>query len=833
MYEQAEPVRSPFPRPDRGQTSGPPPEPPPVHQGGSRGRVRHGNGTDKPQEEQDASSHTYEEAEAVKRYATHTSADRTYPGRASGGRGLCSFIRSRLSYMAAGIVVLLSLVAVGFAPLTVMNKEEITQLSTTVDALKRDRDDMRQLSTAVDALKCDQDDIRQLSTTVDALKRDRDDMRQLSATVDALKRGLDDMSTTVDALKRDQDDIRQLSTTVDALKRNKDDIRQLSTTVDALKRNQDDMRQPSTTVDALKRDRDDMRHLSATVDALKRDQDDMSTTVDALKRDQDDMSTTVDALKRNQDDMRQLSTTVDALKRDQDDMRHLSATVDALKRDQDDMSTTVDALKRDQDDTSTTVDALKRDQDDMSTTVDALKRDQDDMSTTVDVLKRDLDSERSRVTALEQRRQEKLSCPEGYAVFHGICYKAFDTFKTFSGAAAACGEDGGTLAMPRDAETNAFLISLYKSVRDRHFWIGLHDRREEGSFEWVDGSALGTYSNWGPGEPNNYMDNQDCVLYAASPKEKWHQYPCDWLLRFICQAVPGMLINDVRRRQAELSPPLYSGSPTIRSKTDQQNVKPGMIVSGTTPMQQTDWQACADAAASDPNPMHASGEDTTPMQQPQTDWRSIADAAASIPNALYVSRADREYTEGARRRALCSFICSHRSCIAAGIAVLIAVGLAPLMFINKEGVSELFTALKRDQDVIRQLFTTVDALKRDRDDMSATVDALKRDQDDMRQLSTTVDALKRDQDDVSTTVDALKSDKDDMSNTVDALKRDLDDMSTTVDALKRDQDDMSTAVDALKRDQDDMSATVDALKRNLTGERSRVTTLEQRLREIR
>ncbi|XP_035679672.1 uncharacterized protein LOC118417990 [Branchiostoma floridae] len=273
MYAQAEPVRSPFSRPDSGQTSGPPSQSPPVHQGGSRGRVRHSN--DKWQGDQEKSSDTYEEAEAVKRYATYTSADRTYPDGASGRRARCSFIHSHRSYLAAGIAVLLSLVAVGLAPLTVMNKEEISQLSATVETLKRDQDDMRQLSATVEALK---------------LKRDRDDMLQLFATVDALKRDRDYMSTTVEALKRNQDDIRQLSATVDALKCNQDDM--------------------STTVDALKRDRD---YMSTTVEALKRNQDDMSTTIDALKRSQDDMSTTVDALKRNQDDM---STTVDALMRD-------------------------------------------------------------------------------------------------------------------------------------------------------------------------------------------------------------------------------------------------------------------------------------------------------------------------------------------------------------------------------------------------------------------------------------------------------------------------------------------------------------------------------------
>ncbi|CAH1277277.1 ADGRL2 [Branchiostoma lanceolatum] len=81
----------------------------------------------------------------------------------------------------------------------------------------------------------------------------------------------------------------------------------------------------------------------------------------------------------------------------------------------------------------------------------------------------------------------------GYTVFRGICYKVFKTKKSFDEASATCRADGGTLAMPRDAQINDFLISLYRksgNVQPINVWFGLHDRREEGKFEWVDGSPL-------------------------------------------------------------------------------------------------------------------------------------------------------------------------------------------------------------------------------------------------------------------------------------------------------------------------------------------------------
>ncbi|XP_019641867.1 PREDICTED: CD209 antigen-like [Branchiostoma belcheri] len=349
MYQQAEPVR--FSGPGSGQTGRPAPQPPPAHPTGPPGPVRHG----KLREDDETSSHTYENAETVKRSAAYTPADRTYPGVPVGRRGLRSFIRSHRSCLATGIAVLLSLAAVGLVPLTFINKQEISQLATTVGALKHN-------------------------------------------------------------------------------------------------------------------------------------QDNMSATVDVLKHGQGNMCTNANALKRHQDDVGQLSTAVDALQRDQDDKGQLSTTVDALKS--------------------------------------------------------DLDIEQRRTTALEQRLQEMkktlLSCPGGYKTFRGTCYKVFDIRKSFDEAAATCGADGGTLAMPRDTETNEFLISLYRSVSGRLFWFGLHDRRKEGRFEWVDGSPLGEYTSWAQGEPNDGGGNEDCVLYAGHAwfGNRWNDDKCDKPTYFLCQASP-------------------------------------------------------------------------------------------------------------------------------------------------------------------------------------------------------------------------------------------------------------------------------------------------------
>ncbi|XP_066300006.1 collectin-10-like [Branchiostoma lanceolatum] len=131
-------------------------------------------------------------------------------------------------------------------------------------------------------------------------------------------------------------------------------------------------------------------------------------------------------------------------------------------------------------------------------------------------------------------------CPKGYTYYkrRGICFRAFNTPKTFTSADSTCYKDGGTLAMPKDRDTNAFLAALHTSVNDTaFFFFGLHDQREEGSFEWVDGSALGTYNSWKQGEP---AGRGDCAVYAGLRwKGEWFARRCGRVRLFICQVAPG------------------------------------------------------------------------------------------------------------------------------------------------------------------------------------------------------------------------------------------------------------------------------------------------------
>jgi hypothetical protein len=83
---------------------------------------------------------------------------------------------------------------------------------------------------------------------------------------------------------------------------------------------------------------------------------------------------------------------------------------------------------------------------------------------------------------------------------------------------------GGHLVSVQDAEENLFMgsIILATGTESVTYWIGLTDSALEGAWEWSSGESL-TYTNWSPGEPNDFDEvggSEDyAALYATSTWE--------------------------------------------------------------------------------------------------------------------------------------------------------------------------------------------------------------------------------------------------------------------------------------------------------------------------
>jgi len=77
---------------------------------------------------------------------------------------------------------------------------------------------------------------------------------------------------------------------------------------------------------------------------------------------------------------------------------------------------------------------------------------------------------------------------------------------TWSNSEARAVSYGGHLATVRDVDENQWIVDTFAHYggASRPLWIGLTDRDQEGTFQWVSGEPV-TFANWNAlsGEPNN------------------------------------------------------------------------------------------------------------------------------------------------------------------------------------------------------------------------------------------------------------------------------------------------------------------------------------------
>ncbi|MFK7979881.1 MAG: HYR domain-containing protein, partial [Saprospiraceae bacterium] len=103
-------------------------------------------------------------------------------------------------------------------------------------------------------------------------------------------------------------------------------------------------------------------------------------------------------------------------------------------------------------------------------------------------------------------------------------------------AKATCESQGGHLAVINSAAENQMLSAFLK---DQSAYIGLSDREQEGTFKWCNNDPV-TYTNWYPGQPDNYGGNQDVT--RLFPNGVWDDIAGNYLLEYILE-IPCLTIQ--------------------------------------------------------------------------------------------------------------------------------------------------------------------------------------------------------------------------------------------------------------------------------------------------
>ena len=88
---------------------------------------------------------------------------------------------------------------------------------------------------------------------------------------------------------------------------------------------------------------------------------------------------------------------------------------------------------------------------------------------------------------------------------------------------------GGYLVSINSQSEQEFIVQSFLSGPNSNatYWIGLTDKDSEGVFKWVNGEPV-TYTNWYPGEPNEFTAGEDFVIINWHFTQGQTATPGDW-----------------------------------------------------------------------------------------------------------------------------------------------------------------------------------------------------------------------------------------------------------------------------------------------------------------
>ena len=121
---------------------------------------------------------------------------------------------------------------------------------------------------------------------------------------------------------------------------------------------------------------------------------------------------------------------------------------------------------------------------------------------------------------------------DGWKGFNNYCYKHVQDLKTWDNAKTDCVAAGSYLVTIHSEEEQDFVSSIIPVNVD--VWMGGNDLATEGDWVWEDGKPWGVYTKWRPGEPNNYQDNEDCLLMVEREKT-WNDKECSAQQSSVCK----------------------------------------------------------------------------------------------------------------------------------------------------------------------------------------------------------------------------------------------------------------------------------------------------------
>ncbi|KAI1887286.1 hypothetical protein AGOR_G00188680 [Albula goreensis] len=174
--------------------------------------------------------------------------------------------------------------------------------------------------------------------------------------------------------------------------------------------------------------------------------------------------------------------------------------------------------------------SLTAERDQLQTNYNSLTAERDQLQTNYSslIVERDQLQAHFKSLVIAERDQEH-PCPQDWLRLRSRCYYVSSEEKTWSASRQHCRERGADLVIINNEEEQTFFTSF------RNIWIGLTDSEEEGTWKWVDGTAV-TTRYWRSGQPDDY-NNEDCVAIQPEKSilQSWNDFSCALKTHWVCE----------------------------------------------------------------------------------------------------------------------------------------------------------------------------------------------------------------------------------------------------------------------------------------------------------
>ncbi|XP_076874400.1 uncharacterized protein LOC143524712 isoform X2 [Brachyhypopomus gauderio] len=247
---------------------------------------------------------------------------------------------------------------------------------------------------------------------------------------------------------------------------------------------------------------------------IERDQ--LQTSYYRLTVERDQLQTSYNRLTVERD---QLQTSYNRLTVERD---QLQTSYNRLTVERDQRQTSYYRLTVERDQLQTSYNRLTVERDQLQTSYNRLTVERDQLNKEREKLKREFS---------ELRTAEKQCWKH---VFSSSMYFISTEKKTWSESRQDCRARGADLVIINSREEQEFIRQTLGSI---YSWIGLTDVEREGTWKWVDGTAL-TNGYWDTKEPNSFAGDEDCVITGQpglNPVFNWADYQCSVTFIWICE----------------------------------------------------------------------------------------------------------------------------------------------------------------------------------------------------------------------------------------------------------------------------------------------------------